>query len=108
MGVTASGTSGAPFELPNSALADTLLERLTVTYAAAADPERAVSMRAYMKDIAPFLGLPTPERRALSRTVLAGYGPVPTRPTAPRSRCAAGRCRSASTTTSPSTTCAGM
>ncbi|MFG3171379.1 DNA alkylation repair protein [Streptomyces sp. NPDC048200] len=70
MGVTASGTSGAPFEVPNSPLADTLMERLTVVYPAAADPERAASMRAYMKDIAPFLGLSTPDRRALSRTVL--------------------------------------
>lgn len=70
MGVTASGTSGVPFEVPNSALADTLLERLTVVYPAAADPVRAASARAYMKDIAPFLGLTTPERRALSRTVL--------------------------------------
>lgn len=58
--------------MPGSALADTLLERLTVTYAASADPERAVSLRAYMKDIAPFLGLTTPDRRALSRVVLAG------------------------------------
>jgi 3-methyladenine DNA glycosylase AlkD len=29
-------------------------------------------MRAYMKDVAPFLGLTTPVRRALSRTVLEG------------------------------------
>ncbi|MGW0966067.1 DNA alkylation repair protein [Streptomyces sp. NPDC002516] len=70
MGVTASGTSGARFEVPDSVLADTLLDRLTTAYAAAADPERAASMRAYMKDVAPFLGLTTPERRALSRTVL--------------------------------------
>lgn len=59
-------------EVPRSALADTVLERLTVAYAAAADPERAVGARAYMKDVAPFLGIPTPERRALSRTVLQG------------------------------------
>ena len=56
--------------MPDSVLADTVLERLTVSCAEAADPERAVSMRAYMKDIAPFLGLTTPVRRALSRTVL--------------------------------------
>jgi 3-methyladenine DNA glycosylase AlkD len=74
MGVTASGTSGVPAGLPDSALADTLLERLTATYAAAADPERAASMGAYMKDVAPFLGLATPDRRALSRTVLLGTG----------------------------------
>ncbi|MFD7405902.1 DNA alkylation repair protein [Streptomyces sp. NPDC059866] len=68
MGVTGTGTVG----VPRSVLADTLLERLTVTYAAAADPERAGPMRAYMKDVAPFLGLTTPVRRALSRTVVAG------------------------------------
>jgi 3-methyladenine DNA glycosylase AlkD len=68
MSVTGSGTLG----VPPSTLADTVLERLTTAYAAAADPERAVAMRAYMKDLAPFLGLTTPVRRALSRTVLAG------------------------------------
>ncbi|MFI6275629.1 DNA alkylation repair protein [Streptomyces sp. NPDC050988] len=72
MGVTASGTSDGHLELPHSALADTVLERLTATYAAAADPRRAGEMRAYMKDIAPFLGLTTPDRRVLSRTVLDG------------------------------------
>ncbi|MEV5439802.1 DNA alkylation repair protein [Streptomyces sp. NPDC052682] len=68
MSVTDGETGGAP----PSPLADTVLERLTAAYAAAADPERAVSMRAYMRDVAPFLGLTTPNRRALSRTVLAG------------------------------------
>ncbi|GAA2528021.1 MULTISPECIES: DNA alkylation repair protein [Streptomyces] len=57
---------------PDSPLADAVLERLTAAYGAAADPERAVAMRAYMKDVAPFLGLTTPVRRALSRTVLNG------------------------------------
>ncbi|MGW6906129.1 DNA alkylation repair protein [Streptomyces sp. NPDC054940] len=65
-------TGGGTLEVPRSALADTVLERLTTAYAAAADPERAVAARAYMKDAAPFLGIPTPERRALSRTVLQG------------------------------------
>ena len=68
MSVTGAGTA----RVPGSVLADTVLERLTVTYPAAADPERAVPMRAYMKDIAPFMGLTTPVRRALSRTVLEG------------------------------------
>ncbi|MFI1928194.1 MULTISPECIES: DNA alkylation repair protein [unclassified Streptomyces] len=58
--------------VPDSVLADIVLGRLTSAYGAAADPDRAVAMRAYMKDVAPFLGLPTPARRALSRTVLAG------------------------------------
>lgn len=58
--------------MPDSPLADTVLERLTAVYQPAADPGRAVAMRAYMKDVAPFLGLTTPVRRALSRTVTAG------------------------------------
>ncbi|MET9909635.1 DNA alkylation repair protein [Streptomyces sp. NPDC006476] len=68
MSVTDAVATGVPF----STLADTVLERLTATYAPAADPERAAPMRAYMKDVAPFLGLTTPVRRALSRTVVAG------------------------------------
>ncbi|WP_406448113.1 DNA alkylation repair protein [Streptomyces sp. NBC_00876] len=58
--------------LPRSVLADTVLERLTVLYPTAADPVRARSAAAYMKDVAPFLGIPTPRRRALSRSVLEG------------------------------------
>ncbi|MGW7383586.1 DNA alkylation repair protein [Streptomyces sp. NPDC054794] len=65
-------TGAGPVDVPHSALADTLLERLTGAYSAAADRERAAAMRAYMKDVAPFLGIPTPDRRALSRAVLAG------------------------------------
>ncbi|MGW0142202.1 DNA alkylation repair protein [Streptomyces calvus] len=72
MGVTGEGTTARTPRVPDSGLADTVLERLTAVYGAAADPERAVAMRAYMKDVAPFLGLPTPERRTLSRTVLEG------------------------------------
>ncbi|MEV6668174.1 DNA alkylation repair protein [Streptomyces nigra] len=59
-------------DVPRSVLADTVIERLTAVYGAAADAERAVVMRAYMKDVAPFLGIPSPERRALSRSVLQG------------------------------------
>jgi 3-methyladenine DNA glycosylase AlkD len=65
-------TGAAPPDVPPSALADTVLERLTAVYGAAADPGRAAVMRGYMKDVAPFLGIHTPARRALSRTVLAG------------------------------------
>ncbi|MFF0200113.1 DNA alkylation repair protein [Streptomyces sp. NPDC005017] len=68
--MTVTGTG--PVAVPDSALADTLLARLTDVYPGAADPERAAAMRAYMKDVAPFLGLPTPLRRTLSRTVTAG------------------------------------
>ncbi|MER8008066.1 DNA alkylation repair protein [Streptomyces sp. NPDC094149] len=68
MGVTDEVTMDVPF----STLADRVLERLTAVYADAADPARAAPMRAYMKDVAPFLGLTTPVRRALSREVVDG------------------------------------
>lgn len=58
--------------VPESALADSVLARLTEVYPAAGDPFRAQEMVAYMKGVAPFLGIRTPERRALSRTVLDG------------------------------------
>ncbi|MEV5182142.1 DNA alkylation repair protein [Streptomyces werraensis] len=70
MRVTEDGP--APPRVPDSTLADTVLERLVAAYASAADPVAADAMRAYMKDVAPFLGLKTPVRRALSRTVEAG------------------------------------
>ncbi|MEI5102367.1 DNA alkylation repair protein [Streptomyces sp. PmtG] len=57
---------------PRSPLADTVIGRLTTAFADAADPVRAADMRAYMKDVAPFLGLTSPVRRDLARTVLAG------------------------------------
>jgi 3-methyladenine DNA glycosylase AlkD len=36
------------------------------TFRAAADPEKAASMSAYMRNLFPFLGIPTPERKKLS------------------------------------------
>jgi 3-methyladenine DNA glycosylase AlkD len=63
-------TGGHRPAAPSSPLADRVLERLTAVYPAAADPERAAPMRAYMKDVAPFLGLTSPVRRDLARTVL--------------------------------------
>ncbi|MCM2391614.1 DNA alkylation repair protein [Streptomyces albipurpureus] len=56
----------------HSTLADTVLERLTTVFPTGAEPVRAVEAAAYMKGIAPFLGIRTPDRRALSRTVLEG------------------------------------
>ncbi|MFD3627191.1 DNA alkylation repair protein [Streptomyces sp. NPDC058698] len=72
MRVTGDGAAADPPRPPGSPLADTVLDRLTAAYGPAADPERAPAMRAYMKDVAPFLGLTTPVRRALSATVTAG------------------------------------
>ncbi|WP_412542381.1 DNA alkylation repair protein [Longispora sp. K20-0274] len=47
----------------------TLLAALTSAFEGAADPERAVAMSAYMRDQFPFLGIPSPARRKLSREV---------------------------------------
>ena len=49
-----------------------MLERLVEGYAAAADPVRAAAMGTYMREQFPFLGIPSPLRRTLSRAVLAG------------------------------------
>lgn len=59
-------------EVPESELADTVMGRLTTLYPAAGNPFRAQEMVAYMRGVAPFLGIRTPERRALSRSVLDG------------------------------------
>jgi 3-methyladenine DNA glycosylase AlkD len=55
-----------------SPLARTVLDRLTTVFPAAADPQRAVAARAYMRDQFPFLGIPAPQQRVLAREVLAG------------------------------------
>lgn len=59
-----------PAQIPP--LAATVLARLVEAYAAAADPVRAVPMARYMRDQFPFLGIPGPVQRTLSRAVLAG------------------------------------
>lgn len=58
--------------VPQSDLADTVMERLTAVYPTGADATRAAGVAAYMKGVAPFLGLYTPDRRAFSRTVVEG------------------------------------
>ncbi|MFD4137386.1 DNA alkylation repair protein [Streptomyces sp. NPDC058572] len=62
------------YAVPRSDLADTVMDRLTAVYPSGADAARAAQAATYMKGVAPFLGIPTPERRALSRTVLDGTG----------------------------------
>jgi 3-methyladenine DNA glycosylase AlkD len=53
-------------------LAAEILARLATVYEAARDPARAAPMTAYMRDQFPFLGLPSPTQKALTRQVLAG------------------------------------
>jgi 3-methyladenine DNA glycosylase AlkD len=55
-------------------LAAEMLSRLTRIYDAAADPARAAAMSAYMRDQFPFLGIPAPAQKALSRELVAGLG----------------------------------
>jgi 3-methyladenine DNA glycosylase AlkD len=57
-----------------SPLARTVLDRLPATFRAAADPVKAATMRAYMREQFPFLGIPGPLQKALTREVLAGVG----------------------------------
>jgi 3-methyladenine DNA glycosylase AlkD len=59
---------------PTTPLAAAVMERLERVYRAAADPDRAAGMRAYLRDQFPFLGLPAPRQVTLNRVVLAGIG----------------------------------
>jgi len=60
--------------MARSRLVETLIARLDQTYRGAASPADAVPMAAYMRDQFPFLGIKTPARRALDRTITAGLG----------------------------------
>ncbi|HZC08259.1 MAG TPA: DNA alkylation repair protein [Ktedonobacterales bacterium] len=51
---------------------DALVTTLRAELAHAADPAKAEPMRAYMKSSMPFLGIPTPTLRAITRRVFAG------------------------------------
>jgi len=54
--------------------APTALRRLVDTFEAHRDPARAVPMAAYMRDLFPYMGIATPERRRLTRAALEGVG----------------------------------
>ena len=81
-------------------LAGAILDRLALTYPAAADPAKAGGMRTYMRDQFDFLGLRSTEQRAWPARCWPRY-PSRTRMTCARWRCIAGRCRTGSTSTSP-------
>ena len=63
--------------MPTSPLARQVLSRLDETFRAAADPNQAQRMRAYMRDQFRFLGLPAPRQRTLAKALLEGL-PKPT------------------------------
>lgn len=50
------------------------MDRLSRAFEGARDPDRAAPMAAYMRDQFPFLGIPSPTQKALTREVLAGLG----------------------------------
>lgn len=54
---------------------DRFLADLEPRLVAVADPDRAPAMQAYMKDVAPFLGVSGPDRDAVLRDLLAALGP---------------------------------
>jgi 3-methyladenine DNA glycosylase AlkD len=60
--------------VPASPLAESLLRTVTSRYQSAADTERAAAQRAYMRDQFPYLGIATPRRRAIDRSVFMGAG----------------------------------
>jgi 3-methyladenine DNA glycosylase AlkD len=53
------------------------LAPLAAPFRQAASPANATAMRAYMKDIAPFFGLKTPQRRALLKAHITAQGLPP-------------------------------
>lgn len=55
----------------------TTAHALQQIFADAADPERALGMVAYMKELFPFFGIQTPQRRVLTRPWLAAIGRTP-------------------------------
>jgi 3-methyladenine DNA glycosylase AlkD len=55
-------------------LAGEIMDRLTRAFEGAQDPGRAGPMAAYMRGQFPFLGIPGPTQKALTREVLAGLG----------------------------------
>ncbi|UBF26323.1 DNA alkylation repair protein [Kovacikia minuta CCNUW1] len=57
-----------------------LVQRITSEYEAHRNPEKAVKMAAYMKNLFPFLGIQTPEREALSKPIWAEITPFVTEP----------------------------
>ncbi len=59
----------SPADAPGDAAG--VLHRLTVAFEPHRDADRAAAMSAYMRNLFPFLGIPTPERRALVREALA-------------------------------------
>jgi 3-methyladenine DNA glycosylase AlkD len=60
-----------------SAFKNQVIKQLTQELPSLGDHKRALGAQAYMKDIAPFLGVMTPVRRALVKSILSKL-PVPT------------------------------
>jgi 3-methyladenine DNA glycosylase AlkD len=59
---------------PPTRWSERAVAELAAAFGAAGDAERAAGMRRYMRDQFEFFGVPTPERRAIARRVLAPLG----------------------------------
>jgi 3-methyladenine DNA glycosylase AlkD len=59
----------------HSSWAEAAVAELEAAFRAAGNAERAMGMRAYMRDQFMFLGVPTPQRRAITKRVLEPLGP---------------------------------
>lgn len=63
-------------ESPGAGPRDAALE-VRALLEAVADPERAAAMQRYMKGVAPYLGVTTPDRRAATRQWIRAFDPGP-------------------------------
>jgi 3-methyladenine DNA glycosylase AlkD len=54
-----------------------LLEQLNNQYSCAGNHKDAIAMQAYQKDISKFMGIRTPERRAINKVIFSAL-PIPT------------------------------
>jgi 3-methyladenine DNA glycosylase AlkD len=62
---------------PFSGWGDLVVHEVVATLTPLADPLKAPAMRAYMKDVAPFLGIPSPLRSSALRPVWKTVGKAP-------------------------------
>ena len=62
---------------PNSSWSDLVVQQVVAALDPLADPLKAPAMRAYMKDVAPFLGIPSPVRASALRPVWKAVGKAP-------------------------------
>lgn len=68
--------AGPPDLVSRAAAGSELIAAIRQQLAAVADPTRAAQMQAYMKSAMPFLGVPVPQVRAVTKAAAAAYPPA--------------------------------